>query len=117
LPVVLSDSAGSVLGVAHAGWRGLAAGVLENTLAAMRRRVGAGSGWRAWIGPAIGQAAFEVGAEVREAFVRHDADAALFFLPGRQDRWQGDLAGLAAHRLRRAGVRQVQDSGLCTYDR
>ena len=117
LPVVLCDLRGSVLGAAHAGWRGLAGGVLENTLAAMQARAPADSRWRAWVGPAIGQQAFEVGEEVRSAFVGPDAAAARFFAPGRPGKWQADLAGLAEHRLKRAGIHEVQASGLCTHAR
>ncbi|CAM5217481.1 Purine nucleoside phosphorylase OS=Castellaniella defragrans OX=75697 GN=HNR28_001192 PE=3 SV=1 [Castellaniella defragrans] len=116
LPVVLADGAGTVLGVAHAGWRGLAAGVLENTVAALRRRVPRAAGWRAWLGPAIGQAAFEVGDEVYEAFVDQDpAAAACFERWPHTDRWHADLAGLARLRLVRAGVSRVESSGECTY--
>ena len=118
LPVVLCDLRGLVLGVAHAGWRGLAGGVLENTLAAMRARAPADSRWRAWVGPAIGQQAFEVGEEVRSAFAGPDAASARFFVPGtRPGKWQADLTGLAEHRLKRAGVHAVQASGLCTHAR
>jgi YfiH family protein len=118
LPVVLADDAGRVLGVAHAGWRGLAAGVLENTLSVMRRRAPESSGWRAWLGPAIGQAAFEVGDEVRAAFVGPDPEAAACFTrwPG-TGRWHADLAGLARLRLARAGVARIELSGECTHQR
>lgn len=115
LPVVLADAAGSVLGVAHAGWRGLAAGVLENTLARMRRQAPLARGWRAWIGPGIGPSAFEVGDEVRAAFLRIDAGLAVHFTRSPAGRWLADLAGLAQSRLRRAGVEQVESSGECTY--
>uniref|UniRef100_UPI00333FFB2A peptidoglycan editing factor PgeF n=1 Tax=Castellaniella defragrans TaxID=75697 RepID=UPI00333FFB2A len=116
LPVVLADAGGCVLGVAHAGWRGLAAGVLENTLARMRPKAPRDSRWRAWIGPAIGQASFEVGPEVREAFAGADPALATFFVgrPG-SDRWLADLAAIARHRLRAAGVEQIECSGHCTY--
>ncbi|HUH88367.1 MAG TPA: peptidoglycan editing factor PgeF [Pusillimonas sp.] len=118
LPVVLSDFRSAVLGVAHAGWRGLAGGVLENTLAALQARAPAGSRWRAWIGPAIGPAAFEVGPEVRAAFVDGDGQTARFFMRGaKADKWQADLAGLAAHRLSQAGVEHVQADSPCTYER
>lgn len=116
LPVVLTDFNGRTLGIAHAGWRGLAAGVLENTLDALRAKAPAGSRWRAWIGPAIGQAAFEVGAEVRAAFVEQDAAASSFFIAGASPgKWQADLAGLAALRLDRAGVAETTNSACCTY--
>lgn len=116
LPVVMADERGSVLGVAHAGWRGLAAGVLENTLAAMRERASAASMWRAWIGPAISQAHFEVGDEVYEAFVGPDARLAMYFVADRpRGRWRADLPSIARHRLFHAGVQQIECSGRCTY--
>ncbi|CAM5778296.1 peptidoglycan editing factor PgeF [Castellaniella caeni] len=117
LPVILADDAGTVLGAAHAGWRGLLAGVLENTLRAMRRQTPHARGWRAWIGPGIGPTAFEVGDEVRAAFVRQ-APLADCFVPGtRPGHWLADLPGLAAWRLARAGVGRVEASGECTYTR
>lgn len=117
IPVVIADTEARALGVAHAGWRGLAAGVLENTLAALTRRVPQAS-WRAWIGPCIGQPRFEVGDEVRLAFVEQDADTASCFTEGRMPgKWQADLAALARHRLARAGVAEIEISGRCTYDR
>ncbi len=116
LPVVLSDGQGSVLGVAHAGWRGLAAGVLENTLRCMQQLQPQAGQWRAWIGPAIQQDAFQVGDDVRNAFVVADAQAALFFkpdaLPGK---WRADLPGLAAHRLQQAGVACISVSPDCSF--
>ena len=118
LPVVLADEAGTVLGVAHAGWRGLAAGVLENTLDAMRRRAPRARGWRAWVGPGIGPAAFQVGPEVRAAFVDRDPGLAVCFERETVgDRWLADLAGLARARLLRAGVDRVETSGECTWTR
>ena len=121
LRVVLSDEAGSVLGVAHAGWRGLAAGVLENTVAVMRRNQGASSPLRAWIGPGISQAAFEVGPEVRAAFVEEEASTAVYFVgqkAGRHvswNKWLADLPGLARHRLSAAGVDNIELCGHCSY--
>ncbi|HUH39874.1 MAG TPA: peptidoglycan editing factor PgeF [Castellaniella sp.] len=116
LPVVLADAHGSVLGVAHAGWRGLVAGVLENTLDCMRRRAPGAQAWRAWIGPAIGQAHFEVGPEVRDAFLAQDPAQAMYFAGCAQsDRYLADLAGIARHRLNRAGVVDIENSGHCTY--
>lgn len=118
LPVVLADEAGRVLGVAHAGWRGLAAGVLEHTLSAMRARCPDAGSWRAWLGPAIGQPAFEVGEEVREAFVGPDPGAAACFVRWPDSgRWHADLAELARLRLARAGVDCVELSGECTHAR
>lgn len=118
LPVVIADLDGAALGVAHAGWRGLVGGVLENTLHSLRARHPRAAGWRAWIGPGISQPHFEVGGEVREAFVVQDPDSAVFFIAGvRPGKWQADLPGLARARLLKAGVQQVQASGHCTYAR
>ncbi|MFC4277624.1 peptidoglycan editing factor PgeF [Achromobacter aloeverae] len=118
LPVMLVDRDATVLGAAHAGWRGLSGGVLENVLAALRRKNPAATQWRAWVGPGIGPAAFEVGEDVLRAFTAgDDGQAAALFrpYPGRPGKWLADLAGLAALRLRRAGVQDVHVSGLCTY--
>ncbi|MBP6020503.1 MAG: peptidoglycan editing factor PgeF [Burkholderiaceae bacterium] len=116
LPVVIVSSDGRALGLAHAGWRGLAAGVLENTLDALKRKADPAVSWHAWIGPAISQPCFEVGDDVVQAFVVSDTQAAAYFirakLPGK---WQADLPGLARRRLLQAGVANVQLSGLCTY--
>jgi len=116
LPVVLAGMDGRALGMAHAGWRGLAAGVLENTLEALRRRAAPGTAWRAWIGPAISQPHFEVGEDVFSAFVDQDAEAAQCFTPrGRPGKWLADLPALACRRLQRAGVARVELSGECSY--
>lgn len=118
LPVVLGSTDGKVVGVAHAGWRGLAAGVLENTLTALQaKHPGPAPQWRAWIGPGIGPSSFEVGDDVHHAFVSTDAKASGFFETGRQGRWLANLAGLARHRLHNCGVMQVDVSALCTYRR
>ena len=111
LPVVLTDTHGRVLGVAHAGWRGLAGGVLEATLAALKARAPQAQ-WRAWIGPAIGPSAFEVGADVLAAF----PGATSFFVPreGHPGKWWCNLAGLARARLGAAGVEDITCSDLCT---
>lgn len=116
LPVVMADEQGRALGVAHAGWRGLAAGVLENTLTALRGRAPQASSWRAWIGPAISQANFEVGDEVYEAFVGVDPRLAMYFVADRpRGRWRADLPAIARHRLFHAGVGQIECCGQCTY--
>lgn len=116
LPVVITDSKGLVLGAAHAGWRGLSGGVLENTLAAMRAKAPQAEGWRAWVGPGIGPQHFEVGQDVLDAFTADDPATARYFTPrpGLSGKWLADLAGLADFRLRRAGVQEVALSGLCT---
>jgi YfiH family protein len=112
LPVLLAAEDGSVVGAAHAGWRGLAAGVLEATVTAMAVPPGT---LRAWLGPAIGPEAFEVGPEVRAAFLAADPAAACAFRPGRGDRWHGDLWALARQRLAAAGVRAVAGGGICVH--
>ena len=112
LPVLFCSRDGSVIAAAHAGWRGLAAGVLENTVEAMRVDT---SGLMAWFGPAISQPAFEVGGEVREAFVSHDQNAESCFIENERSRWQADLYGLARQRLAAAGVADVYGGGLCTF--
>jgi len=115
LPVAIADARGRVLGAAHAGWRGLAAGVLERTIERMRARCPDGD-WVAWIGPGIGPGAFEVGEDVYQAFAGPDPGAAAAFAPypGRPGKWLADLPALAERRLRAAGVPRVQASGLCT---
>jgi purine-nucleoside/S-methyl-5'-thioadenosine phosphorylase / adenosine deaminase len=112
LPVLLAARDGSAVAAAHAGWRGLAAGVLEVTLA----RLGVEPAQLlAWLGPAIGPAHFEVGAEVRAAFVARDAAAHSAFTANARGRWQCDLAALARQRLAAAGVSAVCGGGWCTY--
>ena len=113
MPVMVADRAGRCVGVAHAGWRGLAAGVLENTVAALRD-LGA-SEVVAWLGPAIGPGAFEVGSDVRDAFCATDRKAAAHFAPHGVDKWLADLYALARDRLRACGVVSVQGGGRCTY--
>ncbi len=112
LPVFLCREDGSRVAVAHAGWRGLAAGVLENAVAALGEDA---SRVLAWLGPAIGPDAFEVGPEVREAFVAVDGAAAGAFRAHRDDRYLADLYALARGRLARAGVASVSGGGFCTY--
>jgi hypothetical protein len=112
LPVFLAGRDGRRVGVAHAGWRGLAAGVIEATVAALDCEPGE---LVAWLGPSIGPAAFEVGAEVRDAFLAHDAGSGIAFRPGLEGRWFADLAALARRRLAGAGVGGVHGGELCTY--
>jgi YfiH family protein len=112
LPVLFCARDGGEVAAAHAGWRGLAAGVLENTIAALGA---APRDMIAWLGPAISQANFEVGDEVREAFVGPDPDARAHFLPNDRGRWQADLYGLARRRLANAGVDSVYGKIRCTY--
>lgn len=116
LPVLIADTGGRVLGAAHAGWRGLAGGVLENTLDALRAKCPDAARWQAWIGPGIGATAFEVGQDVLDAFAADGPGAAVLFAarPGLPGKWLADLPALAALRLSRAGVAAVHHSGLCT---
>lgn len=111
LPVFLCDDVGTVAGVAHAGWRGLADGVIESTVIAMKT---APSSLLAWLGPAIGPQAFEVGAEVREAFMRHDAASEFAFVP-HGDKYLADIYLLARQRLQALGVNRIYGGDFCTY--
>lgn len=116
LPVLLTDKAGRVVGAAHAGWRGLAEGVLEALVVSMCASIQcAPADLLAWLGPAIGPDAFEVGDEVREAFVALDSDNTACFKPGLAGKWLADLPGLACAKLQALGVREIKRSGLCTY--
>ena len=112
LPVLFCDRAGSVVAAAHAGWRGLADGVLEATVAAMQV---APEGILAWMGAAIGPQAFEVGDDVREAFVARHPEAAAAFAPHAPGKWLADLYRLARVRLDHAGVHAIYGGGRCTY--
>lgn len=111
LPVLLAARDGGEIGAAHAGWRGLADGVLEATVAAMRA---APAELVAWLGPAAGAQAYEIGAEVFDAFVSRDARARAAFAATRPGHWRVDLYALARQRLRDAGVARVHGGGLCT---
>jgi YfiH family protein len=111
LPVLFAARDGSEVAAAHAGWRGLCAGVLEATVAAMRT---APADVLAWLGPAAGPQAYEIGAEVRDAFLAHDAAAAGAFAATRPGHWRVDLYALARQRLAAAGVGTVSGGGLCT---
>ncbi|OZB14575.1 MAG: multi-copper polyphenol oxidoreductase [Marinobacter sp. 34-60-7] len=115
LPVVLADNAGTVVGAAHAGWRSLCGGVIEHLIAAMQVR---GYELTAWLGPAIGPDQFEVGPEVREAFLKNDsgADAAFATLGARPGHYLADIYTLARRRLARAGVANVSGGSLCTVN-
>lgn len=107
-PVLFADAEAGVVGGAHAGWRGALSGVLEATLTAMealgadRRRIAAA------VGPCIGQASYEVAADLRDAVLARDPEDARFFADGRPERWQFDLAGYCAARLRAAGTGTVE---------
>jgi hypothetical protein len=118
LPVLFCEDAGSLVAAAHAGWRGLAAGVLEATVRALPV---APASLLAWFGAAIGPASFEVGAEVREAFAMRDPEAARHFRPrdsasGNPEKFLADLYGLARQRLASIGVTRTFGGGLDTFD-
>lgn len=115
LPVLFCDRAGSVVAAAHAGWRGLVNGVLEATVAAMQVPPG---DVLAWMGAAIGPQAFEVGDEVRQAFMTQHPEAAMAFEPhpsGVPGKWLADIYQLARIRLNHAGVRAIYGGGHCTF--
>jgi len=112
LPVLLCDRGGTRVGIAHAGWRGLAAGVLESALAALECGP---EELMAWLGPAIGPRAFEVGDEVRARFMADDAGNGVAFDRNQRGRWQADLYALARRRLTRAGVTSVYGGGASTH--
>lgn len=112
LPVLLCDHAGSVVAAAHAGWRSLAAGVLENSVQALRI---APAELMAWLGPAIGPEAYEVGDEVVQTFVDQNARAVAAFRREPNERWLCDLYALARMRLQALGVAQIYGDGFCTF--
>ncbi|NEZ04521.1 peptidoglycan editing factor PgeF [Wenzhouxiangella sp. XN201] len=111
LPILLADRDASVVAGIHGGWRSLAAGIIDNTLSALPVP---GTELSAWIGPAICGRCYQVGGEVRAAFVDHDPVLAAAFQAD-ADRWRADLKWIAAHQLRAAGV-SVFDSGRCTFE-
>ena len=111
LPVVFAARDGSEIGAAHAGWRGLADGMLEATVAAMHTPA---SDIVAWLGPAAGPDAYEVGEEVFDAFVSRDAGASAAFAATRPGHWKVDLYALARRRLAGIGVTDLHGGGLCT---
>ncbi|MDD2989177.1 MAG: peptidoglycan editing factor PgeF [Zoogloea sp.] len=112
LPVLLCDRAGSVVAAAHAGWRGLHGGVIEATVAAMNVSPGQ---LLAWLGPAIGPDAFEVGGEVRAAFMGADPASEAAFRPSsNRYKWLADIYLLARQRLARAGVTRIYGGDACT---
>ena len=111
MPVLICDRAGKVVAVAHAGWRGLSSGVVENTVEALGIDPGK---LCAYLGPAIGPDAFEVGEDVFTAFCNHDVEAQTAFRPLRPGKWLADLFALGRRRLARVGVTAVFGGGLCT---
>jgi len=112
LPVLLASESGDLVGAAHAGWRGLAAGVVEATVSAM---AASPRSLLAWLGPAIGPAHFEVGAEVRETLLSGDSGAAGAFVANPSGRFMADLAALVRRRLGALGVSRIYGAGECTF--
>jgi YfiH family protein len=112
LPVLLCDEAGTVVGAAHAGWRGLCDGVIEATVQRMNVNT---SSLMAWLGPAISQRAFEVGGDVRDAFIEIDAQSQQAFLPHTNGKWLADIYLLARLRLNALGITQIYGGEFCTY--
>ena len=111
LPVVFANTQGTEIGAAHAGWRGLANGVLENTVAAMHAPA---DDLMAWLGPAAGSQAYEIGEEVFDAFVSRDAQAESAFVATRPGHWRVDLYALARQRLAALGITRIYGGDLCT---
>jgi polyphenol oxidase len=112
MPVLFAARDASAVAVAHAGWRGLAAGVLEQTVASLGLPP---AGLIAWLGPAISARHFEVGGEVRAAFLAHDPDAKAAFVANVRGRWQCDLATLARRRLAAFGIAEISGGEWCTF--
>jgi YfiH family protein len=115
LPILFTNRSGTLVGAAHAGWRGLAAGVIGNTVAALLANGARAADLLAYIGPGIGPDAFEVGDDVYEAYTRSDPGAAAAFKARGPGKWHADLFALARRALAAAGVTQVYGGGLCTY--
>jgi YfiH family protein len=114
LPVLLCDRSGSVVAAVHAGWRGLAGGVIGNAVHEMDRAGAAPAELLAYFGPAIGPSSFEVGSDVYDAFLARDPHCAQAFTPRRPGKWLADLFMLARQALERAGVNHIYGGGLCT---
>ena len=112
LPVLFAAESGEVVGAAHAGWRGLAGGVLEATVQALGVSPPT---LLAWLGPAIGPRHFEIGPEVRDELLKGDAGAETAFTVNARGRFMADLGALARRRLARLGIERIYGGGECTY--
>lgn len=112
LPVLICDKQGTKVAAVHAGWRGLASGVIENTVTALQTPA---SDLMVWLGPAIGPQKFEVGADVFEAFTRDNQEASVAFTAHTQGKWLADLYKLAKIRLQTLGISQIHGGEFCTY--
>jgi len=114
LPVLMTDKQGSIVAAIHAGWRGLAAGIIEETIKAMNVEV---NHLLVWLGPAIGPTKFEVGKDVYDAFVDRHTESEAAFTPHAEGKWLADLYALARIRLTLSGVTDVYGGDFCTYTR
>jgi len=112
VPILVANHQASEVAAIHAGWRGIAAGVIENTIQAMYSQP---QDLVAWLGPAISAAVYEVGDDVKDQLIAADPKAEIAFSPSPQKRWMADLYTLASHRLNKAGVTNICCSHLCTY--
>lgn len=114
LPMLICNQSGNEVAALHGGWRGLAAGIIANALAAMRSSP---DSLLVWLGPAIGPCHFEVGADVREQFLQRDPSAAMDaqFIPNAEGKYQADLYGIARTQLQQHGVESIYGGGFCTY--
>lgn len=118
LPVVIADTHGTIVGVAHAGWRGLANGVLENLFLKMQQQIDKDTQWQVWIGPAISQLNFEIGQDVFDFFIKKDSALSAYFISiNSSNKYLADLPGIAAHRLKEIaqGNISVYFSHECTF--
>ncbi len=112
LPILLTNRSGTMVSALHAGWRGLAAGVIEQGVGCFTQP---GDDLLAWLGPAIGQSSYEVGAEVREQFCRQAEESEEMFLPSTEGRWLASMAGLARQQLERLGVSSIHGGWRDTF--
>lgn len=112
LPLLITNRQGTEVAAIHAGWRGLAAGVIESTFANLKSPA---DELLVWLGPSIGPNKFEVGKDVYDAFTQHNPNASMYFKPHKPDKWFADLHGLAKQRLQTLNVKHVYENDLCTY--
>lgn len=112
LPLLICNKSGTHVAAIHAGWRGLANGIIENTIQALHQP---GDSLLVWLGPAIGPAKFEVGRDVYDAFVDQQAEARTAFLPQKNDKWMANLYTLASMRLAKLGITSIYGGNYCTF--
>ena len=112
LPILMCTRDGDRIAAVHAGWRGLVEGIIKSTVTAMKVKADQLS---VWIGPAISQPMFQVGSEVRTAFIRRNINADIYFIPDGEGKWLADLSGLATQQLNNLGISDVTLSNRCTF--